>query len=95
MTTNTTTVETPQDLFTRFASELAAWHLEVMGWPISDTYPLIVEPSDYYRIDATLADAKANPAAFVNTMRDWLNENDEEPSEWDEDWNRQYDLYTR
>lgn len=87
--------ESPADLFTRFESDLSAWHLDVYGWQISSTYALIVDPTDYYRVDATLADVKANPAKYVDYMHDWLNENDEEPGEWDDDWQRQYDMYTR
>jgi hypothetical protein len=73
MTTATIGQEISADqLFHRFDTELAEWHLRVYGHPVNDTYALICHPTSYYGVDATLADFRANPTQYTEYMRDWL-----------------------
>ena len=84
------------DLHRRFVFGYAEWFCDVYCRefvPLS--HPVISDLADYGRVHATWADfAEPNPK-YMDYMRSWLNEDDEEPGEWDDDWQRQYDLYTR
>jgi hypothetical protein len=72
MTTATIEQTSTDQLFNRFDTELAEWHLRVYGFPVNDTYALICDPTSYYGVDATLADFRANPTQYTEYMRDWL-----------------------
>jgi hypothetical protein len=99
MTTAYQTTETIEQLQARFITERTDQYRYAYGKTMPDTEPALTEATGGYdqrRTIATLGELRTSLRPDLSWhMRDWLNETDEEPGEWDDDWQRQYDLYTR
>jgi hypothetical protein len=95
----TLTTDPIEQLQARFLVERTAQYFYAYGKPMQDSEPALTEATGGYdqrRTLATLGELRTTLRPDLDwNMRDWLNETDEEPGEWDDDWQRQYDLYTR
>lgn len=95
-TAYTGTEQELRELHARFVAGYTEWFCEVYCRNnVPNSHHVIADQIGYGNVYATWADFAEPDARFADYMRSWLNEDDEEPGEWDNDWQRQYDMYTR